>query len=44
MKTIEYKPIGVIYTPFKSLKDAPNQPNYNRNIEAKIKKFVEDYG
>lgn len=41
MRIIEYKPIGIIHTPFKSLKDAPNQPNYNRNIEGRIEIFPE---
>jgi len=36
MKKIIYKPIGIIYTPFKGTKGMPNQPTAGKNVEGII--------
>jgi len=41
MKSITYKPIGVIHSPFRSGEDVPIQAAYARNIEGTVEVFPE---
>ena len=41
MKSITYKPIGVIHSPFQSGKDLPIQAAYAKNIEGTVEVFPE---
>lgn len=36
MKVIRYKPIGIIYSPFKTIKGVPIQPSAVKNTEGRI--------
>lgn len=41
MKKIVYKPIGIIYTPFKRREGTPIQPKAGKGIKAKVEVFPE---
>ncbi len=41
MKSIEYRPIGIIKSPFREQKGTPIQPRYGKGIEGTINIFVE---
>ncbi len=38
---IEYKPIGFVRSPFKNLKEIPNQPHYAKHITGQVEIFPE---
>lgn len=37
--TIQYEPIGVVHSPFESLKGMPNQPSRARGVEATVEVY-----
>lgn len=38
---IEYKPIGVVSSPYRNLKEIPNQPHYAKDIAGQVEIFPE---
>jgi tRNA-Thr(GGU) m(6)t(6)A37 methyltransferase TsaA len=41
METIEYRPIGIIHSPFKTTKGSPIQPSAAKGVEGKAEIFAE---
>jgi|GEM_PF-4315559 len=37
---IEYEPIGIVRSPYKNLKEIPNQPHYEKDITGQVEIFL----